>query len=172
MEELEQELNTENQEDAVPKGQYLIFAVDDEFFGMDINNVTEIISMELITIVPDLPVFIKGVINLRGKVIPVMDVRVRFQKEPKGYSDRTCIIVVEIDGTFMGLIIDEVLEVMTINEEEIMQPPRNGKEKESITSRYIWGLVKIGEEVRLLIDGRKLLEKGGSAEADGRCKVE
>lgn len=160
---MEQDMILEDQSEelSAPKGQYLIFSVDDEFFGIDINNVTEIIGMELITLVPDLPAYIRGVINLRGKVIPVMDIRMKFQKEIKEYNDRTCIIVVEIENTFMGLIIDEVIEVMDINEEEIMTPPRNGKEKakENITNRYIWGFVKRGEDVRLLIDGQKLLEK-------------
>lgn len=159
MDELEQNLVIEDNEENAPQGQYLIFSIDQESFGIDINDVLEIISMELITVVPDLPDFIKGVINLRGSVVPVMDVRVRFQKGPKAYNDRTCIIVVKIENTFMGLVVDEVLEVMNIEEQEIMQPPKGGKEKENITNRYIWGFVKKGEDVRLLIDGKKLLEK-------------
>lgn len=143
----------------IRKEQYLTFIVDGEFFGIDINDVIEIISMEPITIVPDLPIYIKGVINLRGKVIPVMDVRIRFGKEIEEYTDRTCIIVVEIDHTFMGLIIDQVVEVLNIEEELIMQPPKSGKEKDNITNRYIFGLAKKGNQVRLLVDGKKLLEK-------------
>lgn len=160
MEEMDQELGFEEElEIEEPRNQYLIFSVAEEYFGIDINEVIEIIGMESINIIPELPPYIKGVINLRGKVIPVMDVRVRFGKTEKEYDGRTCIIVVEINNTYMGLIIDEVIEVMNIQEEEIMNPPKNGKDKESITGKYIWGLVQRGEGVRLLIDGKKLLEK-------------
>lgn len=143
-----------------PKNQYLIFAVDSESFGLDINFVIEIIGMERITIVPDLQEYVKGVINLRGKIIPVMDIRIKFGKPMKEYNDRTCIIVVEINNVYMGIIIDEVLEVMTIAEEQIMPPPKTGgKEKESISFRYVWGIVKVDDGVRLLVNGEKLLEK-------------
>lgn len=142
-----------------PKDQYLIFSVENEAFGIDINNVIEIIGMELITTVPDLQDYLKGVINLRGKIIPVMDVRIRFHKPEKEYNDRTCIIVVEINNTYMGLIIDEVLEVINITQDKIMPPPKGGKQKENISSRYIWGIVEMNDTVRLLVDGEKLLDK-------------
>lgn len=145
--------------DDAPKDRYLIFSVDGEAFGIDINDVIEIIGMEIITFVPDLPEYVKGVINLRGKVIPAMDVRVRFQKPAKDYTDRSCIIVVEINHIYMGLIIDEVIEVVNIEASDIMQPPRSSKEKENITNLYVWGIVKMSNSVRLLIDGKKLLEK-------------
>lgn len=140
-----------------PKDQYLIFSVDEEAFGIDINYVIEIIGMETITEVPDLEAYIKGVINLRGKVIPVMDVRLKLHKPPKDYNDRTCIIVVNIHNIYVGLIIDEVLEVINISQEIIMSPPKNGKE--NFSSRYIWGIVRTNDTVRLLIDGEKLLDK-------------
>lgn len=151
----EQTLNVE--ENSAPKDQYLIFSADDECFGIDINYVIEIIGMEPITAVPDLPEYIKGVINLRGRVVPVMDVLLRFGKSPREYTDRTCIIVVEIDTIYMGLIIDEVLEVINIEGEEIMPLPKGGKE--SITNRYVWGMVKVGGNVRMLLEGKKLVEK-------------
>lgn len=153
-EQVEQEIENET-----PKNQYLIFSVDNESFGIDINYVIEIIGMEIITMVPELQEYVKGVINLRGKVIPVMDVRLRLQKPVRDYNDRTCIVVVEINNIYMGLIIDEVLEVINIEQEDIMPPPKNGKEKENITNRYIWGIVKMNDTVRLLLDGEKLLEK-------------
>ena len=158
---VEQELNAEqmsdNEADEAPKDQYLIFSVDEECFGIDINFVREIIGMEPVTAVPDLPDYIKGVINLRGKVVPVMDMLIRFQKPPRAYTDRTCIVVVEIENIFMGLIIDEVLEVISIMEEEIMSLPKGGKE--SITNRYAWGVVRSSDGVRMLLDGKKLIEK-------------
>lgn len=151
---------TENDQgiEEIPKDQYLIFSIDQESFGIDVNYVIEIIGMELITIVPDLPEYVKGVINLRGKVIPVMDVRVKFNMPQKLYNSRTCIIVVLINNIYMGLIIDEVVEVMNIEEKDIMTPPKGGKEKENISSHYVWGIVKTEEYVRLLIDGEKLIE--------------
>lgn len=142
-----------------PKDQYLIFSVDKEAYGLDINYVIEIIGMETITEVPDLEEYIKGVINLRGKVIPVLDVRLKLHKPPREYNDRTCIIVVEINDIYAGLIIDEVLEVINISHENIMPPPKSGKERDYISNRYIWGIVRMDDTVRLLIDGEKLLDK-------------
>lgn len=156
---MEQEMTLEVTAVEAPKDQYLIFSVDKELFGIDINYVTEIIGMEIITVVPDLPDFIRGVINLRGKVVPVLDVRIRFQKEPITYTDRTCIIVVEIESVFIGLIIDEVLEVTRIEENDIMPPPKSGKDREDITNLYIWGVVKSEDSVKLLIDAKKLIER-------------
>lgn len=153
----EQVLSVE--EDEAPKDQYLIFSVDDEYFGIDINYVIEIISMEPITKVPDLPEYIKGVINLRGLIVPVMDVSLKFEKSTGEYTDRTCIIVVEIDNIHMGLIIDEVLEVINIEGEEIMPLPKGGKE--SITNRFVWGMVKVEGSVRMLLEAKKLVEKEG-----------
>lgn len=142
-----------------PKDQYLIFSVEDEAFGIDINYVIEIIGMETISEVPDVEEYIKGVINLRGKIIPVMDVRLKLHKPSKEYNDRTCIIVVAINGVYVGLIIDEVLEVIHIAPENIMPPPKSGKEKDNISSRYVRGIARINDMVRLLIDGEKLLDK-------------
>lgn len=157
--EEQKEKEEQELENDTPQNQYLIFSVDNESFGIDINYVIEIIGMEMITTVPDLQKYMKGVINLRGKVIPVMDVRLRLHKPEKEYNDRTCIIVVEINTIYMGLIIDEVLEVINIERENIMPPPKNGREKENITNRYIWGIIKINNTVKLLLDGEKLLEK-------------
>lgn len=156
-------IQSEELEEDIPKDQYLIFSVDKEAFGIDINYVIEIIGMEMITEVPDLEPYIKGVINLRGKIIPVMDVRLKLHKPPKEYTDRTCIIVVESNNIFVGLIIDEVLEVAYIRPEAIMPPPKSGKEKENISSRYIFGIVRMNDMVRLLIDAEKLLEKTETA---------
>ena len=140
------------------KDKYLIFSIDKEFYGIDIKYVIEIIGIQPITEVPQMPSYIKGVINLRGKIIPVMDVRIKFKKEEKNYDDRTCIIVVEIDGLSIGLIIDTVLEVSSISEEHISSPPRINKKHEK-TNKYIKGIGKVENEVRLLIDCNKLVEE-------------
>jgi purine-binding chemotaxis protein CheW len=147
----------ESEEDT-QKDKYLIFSIGNECYGIDIKYVTEIIGIEPITEVPELPNYIKGVINLRGKIIPVMDVRLRFKKEPKEYDDRTCIVVVEIGNINIGLIIDRVLEVVNIDESNISPPPKINSNKDN-ANKYIKGIGKTQNEVRLLIDCHKLLEE-------------
>ncbi len=136
------------------KDKYLTFHVNGEDYGIDIAFVTEIIGIQKITEVPDMPIFIKGVINLRGKVIPVMDVRLRFNMEERAYDERTCIIVVDIDGTAVGLVVDEVREVADIPEAQVEPPPQTGKGQ---SSRYLKGMGKLGDEVKILLNAEKLL---------------
>ena len=156
MAELLQEL-VENEEDTL-KDKYLIFSIGREYYGIDIKYVTEIIGIEPITEVPELPVYIKGVINLRGKIIPVMDVRAKFKKEEKEYDDRTCIIVVEMGNICIGLIIDTVLEVVNIEESSISPLPKTSSNKDT-ANKYIKGIGEVQNGVRLLIDCQKLLEE-------------
>jgi len=135
-------------------GKYLTFHLGGEDYGFEIRYVTEIIGIMRITDVPDMPPYVKGVINLRGKVIPVMDVRVRFNLPPRDYDDRTCIIVVHVDTTTVGLVVDKVNEVSDIPTESIEPPPRSQKNS---SSGYIKGIGKIGKEVKILLDIEKLL---------------
>ena len=104
-------------EEDTQKGKYLIFSLGNEFYGIEIKYVTEIIGVQPITEIPELPDYIKGIINLRGKIIPVMDVRIRFKKSPMEYNDRTCVIVIDVKDTSVGLIVDSVSEVLSIEEE-------------------------------------------------------
>jgi len=150
------DVTIENEEDT-QKDKYLIFSIGQECYGIDIKYVIEIIGVEPITEVPELPKYIKGVINLRGKIIPVMDVRIKLKKEEKEYDDRTCIIVVEIENIDIGLIIDKVIEVANIDESNISPPPKVNLERYNSNS-YIKGIGKIQNEVRLLIDCNRLLE--------------
>lgn len=136
------------------RGRYLTFVIGKEVYGIEIKYVTEIINMQKITEVPELPEYIKGIINLRGKIIPVMDVRLRFRKEAKEYNDRTCIIVVDIEDISVGLIVDSVSEVITITEDNIVPPPDTNT---GFNNRYIKGIGKVGDEVKLLLDCGKLL---------------
>jgi len=136
------------------KGKYLIFTIGKEEYGIEIRYVTEIVGIQAITVVPELDSYIKGVINLRGKIIPVMDVRIRFKKEERAYDDRTCIIVVEIGDISVGLIVDRVSEVLSIPEDQIVPPPEINK---GAKNRYINAIGKTGKDVKLLIDCRKLL---------------
>jgi purine-binding chemotaxis protein CheW len=133
--------------------KYLTFTVDGEDYGIGIRFVTEIIGMQPINTLPEVPDFIKGVINLRGKIIPVVDMRLRFGRKEAAYTDRTCIVVVETERLTAGLIVDQVSEVMVIDEGNIVPPP-DVQLKDS--RRYISGIGKAEEGVKLLIDCEKL----------------
>jgi purine-binding chemotaxis protein CheW len=146
-------LYSEEDEDT-QKGKFLTFHLAKEDYGIEIRYVTEIIGIQRITEVPDMPDFIKGVINLRGKIIPVMDVRTRFALPAREYDDRTCIIVVNINETAVGLVVDEVSEVADIPDDQIEPPPSTGKRN---ASRYIQGMGKLDEAVKILLNVEKLL---------------
>lgn len=141
----------------IQQGKFLTFHLAGEDYGIEIRHVIEIVSLQKITTVVDMPDFIRGVINLRGKLIPVMDVRRRFMFDTRDYDDRTCIIVVHVNDSTMGLLVDKVNEVAEIAEEQIEPPPRcNG----SSASRYLQGIGKIGQEVKILLDVSRLLGDG------------
>ncbi|PKM95369.1 MAG: chemotaxis protein CheW [Firmicutes bacterium HGW-Firmicutes-1] len=143
------------EEEDTQKGKFLTFSLGNESYGIEILYVTEIVGIQPITEVPELPKYIKGIINLRGKIIPVMDVRVRFNKPPMDYNDRTCIVVVDILEISIGLIVDTVAEVLSIPEQEIVPPPdinKGGK-------KYIKGIGKTGSEVTLILDCEKLIDE-------------
>lgn len=145
----------QNEEDT-QKGRYLIFSLGNESYGIEIQHVTEIIGMQAIIEVPEVPDYVKGIINLRGKIIPLMDVRLRFKKESREYNDRTCVIIVDIQELSIGLIVDSVSEVLTIPEEDMVDPPQLNKEN---NSRYIKSIGKVGNDVKLLLDCEKLLSE-------------
>jgi purine-binding chemotaxis protein CheW len=136
------------------RGKFLTFAVGKEAYGIEIKFVTEIICMQEITEVPELPNYIKGIINLRGKIIPVLDIRIRFKKESKEYNDRTCIVVIEIKEALVGIIVDSVSEVINIEDSNIVLPPDI---KTGFNNRYVRGIGKVEKEVKLLLDCDKLL---------------
>lgn len=152
-EDLEEAWLEEEDEDT-QKNRYLTFRLAREDYGIEIRHVIEIVGIQKITEVPDMPEFVKGVINLRGQVIPVMDVRGRFHMEARPYDDRTCVVVVKVMDTNIGLIVDTVSEVRDIPETEIASPPRVGQ---GVHNRYILGLGKAGDEVKILLDVEKLL---------------
>ncbi len=143
----------EEEEDSM-KGRYLAFRVHEEDYGIEIQYVTEIVGIQKIAAVPDMPDFIKGVINLRGQVIPVMDIRTRFRMPPKEYNERTCVIVVNYDENPIGLVVDSVNEVTSIPESSVCEPPRVAH---SESARYVRGIGKVGDEVRIILDVSKLL---------------
>ena len=142
------------QEEDTQKGKFLTFALGQEFYGVEIKFVTEIIGIQPITAVPEVPDYVRGIINLRGKIIPVVDVRLKFRKPAVPYNDRTCIIVIDVKNLSVGLIVDNVAEVLAIPDESIVPPPDT---KTGFHNRYIKGIGKVGNEVKLLLDCEKLL---------------
>ncbi len=136
-------------------GKFLTFVLGAECYGIEIKFVTEIIGMQSITAVPDLPEYVKGIINLRGKIIPVIDVRLRFKKTPVPYNDRTCVIVVDIKDMPVGLIVDTVAEVLTIPEQDLVPPPQ--LTNSSYYHRFTKAIGKAGNDVKLILDCDRLL---------------
>ncbi|CUH68505.1 Chemotaxis protein CheW [Thalassovita gelatinovora] len=129
---------------------YLTFAIGEETYGVPIAVVTEIVGMQRIMTVPDVPRYIKGVINLRGKVIPLMDVRLRFSLDERAYDDRTVIIVLELAGSPVGLIVDRVSEVLEIAEDHIDSARGVGGGGES--QSLVEGLGRVGENVAIILN--------------------
>jgi purine-binding chemotaxis protein CheW len=136
------------------KDKYLSFNIATEVYAIAITYVTEIIGMLNITEVPQTPSYIKGVINLRGKVIPVMDIRLRFSMEPREYDERTCVIVVNINDNTVGLVVDTVSEVLDI-------PPENvevsGNFANSADQNFICSMGKVNEKINMIIDVNALI---------------
>jgi purine-binding chemotaxis protein CheW len=140
------------------EGKYLTFTLADEEYGIGILKIKEIIGMMPITPVPRTPDYVKGVINLRGKVIPVIDLRIRFGLDAMEYTDRTCIIVVEIAGesgsVMVGLVVDTVSEVLNIKSNDIEETPAFGTK---LDTDYILGMAKMEGGVKILLDIDKVL---------------
>lgn len=153
------------QEEDTQRDKFLTFALGNESYGIDIKYVTEIIGNQPTTEVPELPEYIRGIINLRGKIIPVMDVRLRFKKPFREYDERTCVIVIDIADISIGLIVDSVAEVLAIPAAEIVTPPELNKGG----NKYIKGIGKVGSEVKLILDCDKLLNEEEMSEPAGQA---
>jgi purine-binding chemotaxis protein CheW len=133
-------------------GKYLSFHLASEEYAIQVMKVREIVKLQHITAVPETPNELKGVINLRGKVIPVVDLRLRFGLAAKDYDQRTCIIVVELGRSGsgpMGIIVDEVNEVITLQEADIQDTPDFGS---GVDTPYLLGMAKIEDQVKILLD--------------------
>jgi purine-binding chemotaxis protein CheW len=139
------------------KGRFLTFSLSNEEYGIDIGRVKEIIVIgtQIITELPELPEYLPGIINLRGKIIPLMDVRLRFKKQKKEYDDRTCIIVVELQNNNLGLIVDSVSEVISISEENIVPLPQISRDTQN---KFIKAVGKADNHTRLLLECDNLLK--------------
>ena len=140
------------------EGKYLTFSMASEEYGIGILKIKEIIGMMSITTVPQTPEFIKGVINLRGKVIPVIDLRLRFGMTANDYTERTCIIVVEIPGVsgtvMIGIVVDSVSEVLSIKGDEIEETPTFGT---TVSTNFIKGMAKTKGGVKILLNIEEVL---------------
>ncbi len=138
----------------VTEGKFLTFILNDEVYGIEILKVREIIGLMDITNVPQTPDYMKGVINLRGKVIPVIDLRLKFSMPEEEHTQETCTIVVEVDSTSIGIIVDNVSEVMEIKSDEIEDAPQFGQ---GIDTNFIMGLGKTKETIVIMLDIAKVL---------------
>ncbi len=151
-------------------GKYLTFHLDREEFGIQVLKVREIIGVQEVTAVPQTPAFIRGVINLRGKVIPVVDLRLKFGIEEKEYTQRTCIIVVHVSSgdvsMMMGIIVDGVSEVLNLTDDDIENTPDFGH---GVEVPYLLGMAKVKDRVKILLDIDRVL--GELTEIEGIQKL-
>jgi len=145
----------DDDEDIQSQNKYLLFNLGNEVFGLEIGSIIQIVEMQKITEVPDMPPYIRGVINQRGKVIPLMDLRVRFAMDERAYDDRNCVIIVSVHNSFIGLIVDTVAEVHDIDDRDI--DPSPVFKKSTLKEKYISGLGKIGDDVKILLDVEKII---------------
>lgn len=139
--------------------KWLTFWLQEQLFGISITNVEQIVSMQTITEVPEYPVYAKGIINLRGVIIPVIDLRVRLGKTEKQYTDHTCIIINSVGDEHIGFIVDEVESVIDIPAETISTPPRMGEDG---VNRYLTGIARVmnedmKEDIVLCLDASRVL---------------
>ena len=157
MANFQEQLDTLQNQQGGGLSKYLTFALGDESYGLEILKVREIIGLMDITRVPRMPHFVRGVINLRGRVIPVMDLRLKFGMEAAPDTAETCIIVVDLDGLLTGVLVDRVSEVADIAGEQIEPPPDFGA---SVSTRFILGIGKTASRVILLLEIAEVLTRG------------
>lgn len=136
------------------KDKYLTFSIGDDIYGLEISYVLEIIGVQEITQIPIQRPYVMGVINLRGKIIPVLDIRLRFNKDHRLYDDRTCIVVLALDELTVGIIVDTVVEVLNIPEDSIFAPPQFNDRQ---GSAFIQSIGQVAEDVKLLLNVHRLI---------------
>jgi purine-binding chemotaxis protein CheW len=139
---------------SIHEGKYLTFVLGTEEYGIEIVKVREIIGIMDITTVPQTPDYMKGVINLRGKVIPIIDLRLKFSMQEEEHTKETCVIVVEVNSTHIGIVVDSVSEVQDINGAEIEDSPELGQ---GVDTNFILGMGKVREKIIILLDIEKVL---------------
>lgn len=147
------------------RDKYMTFKSGPEYFGLEIQYVQQIIQFQAITKIPETEDYIKGLINLRGRIIPVVDVRLRFKQGECEYNDKTCILVITVKNTTVGLIVEQIAEVVEIKEDSILPPPTIGK-ADKAHNKYVYGIGKVGNSVKLLLDPEKLLYDEDTSDAE------
>lgn len=155
-EEMIQEEMQEEDVLSTEKGKFMTFKTCGEYYGIELRYVVEIVGIQKITAIPEVEDYIKGLINLRGKIIPVIDVRVRFKQEPFEYNDRTCIVIINVNDVVVGLIVETIAEVVEIADDNIVPPPTLNPK--NVKNQYIYGLGKVGDSVKMLLDPNKLIK--------------
>ncbi len=136
--------------------QYMTFKSGSEYYAIELKYVNEIMGIQPITKIPEVEDYIRGLINLRGKIVPVIDVRLRFKQEPFEYNDRTCIIIVDVKNTVLGLIVETIADVVTIKDEDVETPLTLASAKAK--NKYVYGFGKVGDDVKLLLNPEKLIQ--------------
>lgn len=152
---MEELMKSDEEFDDMLQDRFLTFAIDKEVFGISISFVSEIIGMQKINEIPEVPNYVKGIINLRGQIISVIDMRLKFKKQSAPYDDRTCIIVVDFNGIAAGLIVDNVSDVINIPKSEISNPPEY---RTGFQNKYISGIGKLKDSVVLILDCDKIFK--------------
>lgn len=146
-------LDIETEDDLT--GKYLTFFIGEKTYGVELLHVLEIISIQTVTTVPSTPEYIKGIINLRGQIVPVIDVRLKFNMDEKDYDERTCIVVLNIDEMSVGLIVDQVSEVISFDNDHLSPLPEFG---EVNTNQYIKSIARAKERLVINLDCEKFLQ--------------
>lgn len=153
----------------VPSEKYLTFFIDEQLFAIKSSQVVEIIRIQPITFMPKLPAFVKGVINLRGKIVPLIDLRIKLNKPPMEYDDHTSIIVAETGEFSVGFIVDRVNDVADIAQNQISDAPKLGKDT---ATNYVTGIATLEHEVAMLLNMTQLLTddpvEGRASETSGQ----
>lgn len=145
--------NTIEAEDT-QQGKYLTFQIGDEIYGIEISAVVEILNIQAITFVPLVPEYVKGIINLRGKVVPVLDVRLKFKKSARNYDERTCIIILEIHDIMIGIIIDRICDVLNIDDKQIVDLPSLKTVEHSV---FVRNIANVSDKAILILNSEKFI---------------
>lgn len=137
--------------------KFLLFDLGEEAYGIPISHIIQIVEMQPITRIPDMPDYVKGIINIRGQIIPTIDLRCRFHLPEKEADKKTCIVIISLGNNSMGLIVDTVSEVKSIPKDDISPAPQ--VKNASVREQYISGLAKVDDEVKILLDINKLFSE-------------
>ncbi|XOQ43525.1 MAG: Chemotaxis protein CheW [Clostridium sp.] len=152
----------------VPAEKYLTFYIDKQLYALPTKEVVEIIRLQPITLIPNLPDYVKGVINLRGKIVPLIDMRLKFSKEPIPYNNLTSVVIVNNGEMTAGLIVDSVKDVRDIAKSQIFDAPRYSK---NTRDRYVCAIASLEKESAMVLDIARVLSEKDSSSSSGRTSA-